>query len=84
LKYQNCAGSYIGQAGRFFEVRYGEHMQAIRTNSEKMGYSYHILTMGNSYGSLETSLEILNIQGPVSQYTGKVSYLQNKTNRLPT
>jgi hypothetical protein len=37
-------------------------VQAIRKN-EKMGYSHHILNTGHSYGSLENSLEILNIQG---------------------
>jgi hypothetical protein len=62
MKCQSCPGDYIGQTGRSFKVRYSEHVQAIRTNTEKKGYSHHILNMGHSYGSSENSLEILNIQ----------------------
>jgi hypothetical protein len=60
------SGSYIGQTGRSFKVRYGEQVQVIRTNNERAGYSHHILKTGHSYGSLENSLEILNIleKGP--------------------
>jgi hypothetical protein len=68
LKIQNCPGRYIDQTGRSFN---GEHVHAIRTKNKKTGYSHHILNTGHSYGSLENSLEILNIQekGPYPNTT---------------
>jgi hypothetical protein len=89
LKCRNCPGSYIGQTGQSFTVRYGEHMQAIRINSEKADYSHHNLNTGHSYGSLE-NLEILNIQekGPYlntlesfifTEQNKQVSYLMTPT-----
>jgi hypothetical protein len=62
IKCQSCPGNYTGQTGRPFKVRYSEHVQAIRTNNEKTGFSHHILNTGHSYGSLEDSLEIISIQ----------------------
>jgi hypothetical protein len=43
MKCLDCPWKYIGQTGRTFNQRYKEHIQAIRSNCNKSGYSNHIL-----------------------------------------
>jgi hypothetical protein len=62
LKYQSCPGSYIGQIGRNFKTRYKEHIQDIRNNRSKTGFSQHILNTGHAYDNIENTLKILDIQ----------------------
>jgi hypothetical protein len=51
LKCQNCPSIYIGQTGRSFRVRYKEHIQDIKSNKSRTGFSQHILNTGHAYGN---------------------------------
>jgi hypothetical protein len=75
LKFQNCPGRYIGRTGRKFKTRYKEHIQDIRKQQIKTGFSHHILNTGHSYNNIENTLKILNIQdkGPYLN-TRKIPY----------
>jgi hypothetical protein len=52
----------IGQTGRSFKTRYEEHIQDIRNNRTKTGYSQHILNTGHQYNNIENSMDIVKIQ----------------------
>jgi hypothetical protein len=39
-----------------------EHIQDIRNNSTKTGYSQHIINTGHEYGNIESTLNVLKIQ----------------------
>jgi hypothetical protein len=43
MKHLDCPLKYIGQTGRIFNIRYKEHIQAIRNNSSNPDYWNHIL-----------------------------------------
>jgi hypothetical protein len=53
---------YIGQTGRNFKTRYKEHIQDIKSNKSKTGFSHHILNTGHAYDNIENTLEVLNFQ----------------------
>jgi hypothetical protein len=38
--------------GRTFNIRYKEHIQAIRNNNSNSGYSNHIPNTGHTYGTI--------------------------------
>jgi hypothetical protein len=59
LKCLDCYKNYIGQTGRNFKQRYREHINDIRQNKEKSGYSQHILNTGHRYGTIDDTMEIL-------------------------
>jgi hypothetical protein len=63
LKCKTCPGTYIGQTGHNFKTRFKEHIQDIRNNRSKTGFSQHILTTGHAYDNMENMLKILNTQG---------------------
>jgi hypothetical protein len=52
LKCQNCSSMYIGQTGRSFKIRYKEHVQDIKNNKSRTGFSHHILNTGHAYDSM--------------------------------
>jgi hypothetical protein len=52
---------YIGQGGRIFNLRYREHIQAIRSNCSKSGYSNHILNTGHTYGTITDTIDVMRI-----------------------
>jgi hypothetical protein len=52
---------YIGQTGRTFTLRYKEHIQAIRSNCSKSGYSNHILNTGHNYGTITDTMGVIRI-----------------------
>jgi hypothetical protein len=62
LKCQKCSGVYIGQTRRNFKTRYKEHIQDIKSNNSKTGFSHHILSTGHAYDNIENTLEVLNFQ----------------------
>jgi hypothetical protein len=62
LECNSCPKMYIGQTGRNFKTRYKEHIQDIRNNRTKTGYSHHIPDTGHEYGNIENTLSILNVQ----------------------
>jgi hypothetical protein len=51
MKCLGCPLKYIGQTGRTFNIRYKEHIQAIRNNNGNSGYSNHILNVGQGVGA---------------------------------
>jgi hypothetical protein len=51
--------SYVGQTGRTFNVRYKEHIHAIRSNNSNSRYSNHILNMGHTYGTITDTMNII-------------------------
>jgi hypothetical protein len=55
LKYSK----YIGQTGITFNLRYKEHIQAIRSNCSKSGYSNHILNTGHTYGTITDTVDVV-------------------------
>jgi hypothetical protein len=62
LKCQNCPRIHIGQTGRSLKIRYKEHIQDIKSNKNRTGFSHHILSTGHSYDSMVNTMEILNFQ----------------------
>jgi hypothetical protein len=56
---------YIGQTGRSFKIRYKEHVQDIKNNKSRTGFSHHILNTGHAYDSMENTMENLNFQEKV-------------------
>jgi hypothetical protein len=62
LKCHDCPGSYIGQTGRSFRIRYKEHIQDIRSNKSKTAFSQHILNTGHAYDTMKKTTKILNLQ----------------------
>jgi hypothetical protein len=62
LKCQDCSGVYIGQPGRTFRVTYKEHIQDIKSNKSKTGFSQHILNTEHAYNTMENTMKILNLQ----------------------
>jgi hypothetical protein len=59
MKYLDCPLKYIGQTGRTFNVRYKEHIHAIRNNNNNSGYSNHILNTGHTYGTINNTMDII-------------------------
>jgi hypothetical protein len=58
MKCLDCPLKYIGQTGRTFNVRYKEHVQAIRNNNSNSGYSNRILNRGHTYGTIADTMDI--------------------------
>jgi hypothetical protein len=52
LKFQNCSSIYIGQTRPNFKIRYKEHIQDIKSNKNRTGFSHHILRTGHVYDSM--------------------------------
>jgi hypothetical protein len=61
MKCLDCPLKYIGQTGRTFNIRYKEHIQAIRNNNSNLGYSTHTLNTGHTYGTITDTMDIVNI-----------------------
>jgi NCAIR mutase (PurE)-related protein len=59
---KNCPGTYTGQTERNFKTSYKEHVEDIKNNKSRTGFSHHILDTGHTYDNIENTLEILNIQ----------------------
>jgi hypothetical protein len=53
---------HIEQAGRAFNTRYKEHIQAIINNNNNLWYSSHILYMGHIYGTITDTMDIIKTQ----------------------
>jgi hypothetical protein len=49
---------FIGQTGRTLNIRYKEHIHAIRNNSNS-GYSNHILNTGNTYITVTDTMDVM-------------------------
>jgi hypothetical protein len=67
MKCHGCSLRYIGQTGRNFKTRFKEHIQDIKYNKPKSKYAEHILDTQHSYNTIETTMDILQIQkkGPI-------------------
>jgi hypothetical protein len=61
LKYGGCQKRYVGQTGRNFQVRYKEHIQAIKSNNSTSRYAQHILESQHAYGPITDTMEILHL-----------------------
>jgi hypothetical protein len=59
MKCLDCPLKYIGQTGKTFDIRYKEHIHAIRNNIGNSGYSNHILDTGHTYGTTADTMEII-------------------------
>jgi hypothetical protein len=59
MKCMVCTLKYIGQTGRTFNIRYKEHIQAIRNNNNNSGYSNHILNTGHTCGTINDTMGII-------------------------
>jgi hypothetical protein len=45
-----------------FKDRYREHIQAIRTNKLTSRYAQHIFDTGHTYGTIEETMEIMQVK----------------------
>jgi hypothetical protein len=59
MKWLDCPLKYIGQTGRTFNIRYKEHIHAIRNNNNNSVYSNHILNTGHTYGTIKDTMDII-------------------------
>jgi hypothetical protein len=64
MKCLDCPLKYIGQTGKTFDIRYKEHIHAIRNNNDNSGYSNHtcILNTGHTYGTITDTMEIIKTE----------------------
>jgi hypothetical protein len=75
MKFLDCPLKYIGQAGRTFNVRYKEHVNAISNNNRDSGYSNHILS---TYGTTITlAVDILIIGEKGKHFNALENYKTN-------
>jgi hypothetical protein len=44
-----------------FEVRYKEHIHAIRSNNSNSGYSNNILNIGHAYGKKPDTMGVIRV-----------------------
>jgi hypothetical protein len=51
---------YIGQTGIRLNIRYIDHIHAIRNNNSSSDYSSHILNTGHTYGSITDIMDVIN------------------------
>jgi hypothetical protein len=84
LKYGRCSVNYIGQTGGSFKIRYKEHINDIRYNRLKTGYSQHILNTGHERAFDITSLNIMEVQlkGPYLNTLEKYHIYKSKKEGL--
>jgi hypothetical protein len=59
MKCLDCPLKYIGQTGRTFNLRYKEHILAIRSNCSRSGNLNHILNTGHSYGTITDTMDVI-------------------------
>jgi hypothetical protein len=59
MKYLDCSLKYIGQTGRTLNIKYKEHIHAIRSSNSNSGYSDHILNTGHTYGTITDIMDII-------------------------
>jgi hypothetical protein len=59
MKCLDCPFKYVGQTGRIFNVRYKEHIHAIRSNNSNSRYSNHILNTGHTYGTITDTMDVI-------------------------
>jgi hypothetical protein len=59
LKCLDCPLNYVGQTGRMFNVRYREHIHAMRTNNSNSGYSNHISATRHAYGTIKDTMDVI-------------------------
>jgi hypothetical protein len=50
----------VGQTGRSFRIRHQEHLNDIKYNRDKTGYSQHILNTQHDF-SKDTALEVFEV-----------------------
>jgi hypothetical protein len=51
---------YIGQTGTGLNIRYIDHIHAIRNNNSNSVYSSHILNTGHTYGSITDTMDVIS------------------------
>jgi hypothetical protein len=57
----DCPLKYIGHTGRAFNIRYKEHIHAIRSNNSNSGYSNYILNTRHTYGKITDTMDVIRI-----------------------
>jgi hypothetical protein len=50
---------YTGQTRRIFNIRYKEHIHAIRNNNSYSGYSNNTLNTGHTYGTVADAMDVI-------------------------
>jgi hypothetical protein len=78
LKCSSCPRRYIGQTGRSFKVRYKEHINGIKYNRQKTGYSQHVLNIGHDRTHNITSLDIIDVhhKGPYLNTQKHITFIK--------
>src|SRR5215469_12588855 len=57
--YVSSRFAYVGQSGRYINIRHKEHIRYIRTNNTTSAYALHILSNRHEYGTAEETLQLL-------------------------
>jgi hypothetical protein len=57
----DCTLKYTGQTGRTFNIRYKEHIQAIRNNNDNSTYSNHTLSTGHTYRTITDTMDFIRL-----------------------
>ena len=62
LTCNDCQKAYVGQTGCDFYTRFNEHKRAFQYNTTQSKFTQHLLTHGHSFGNLENTMEIIQLQ----------------------
>lgn len=62
LKCNKRTLKFIRQKGHTFQVRYKERIHAVRTNEQKSICARHIIDTGQTYSTIDQTLEILHMK----------------------
>jgi hypothetical protein len=81
MKCLACPLKYIGQTGRTFNIRYKEHIHAVRTNNSNSGYSNHILNTGHTYGTITGTVDVIRTGRKGRRLNALEKYHMYKINR---
>jgi hypothetical protein len=80
LRCGTCAGA-VGQTGRSFCIRHKEHLNDIKYNRDKTGYSQHILNTLHEFAKDITALEDLEVH-PKTPSLNTLYFISVKTKPL--
>jgi len=62
LKCPDCSEAYVGQTGRNSQVRFNEHKNSFKTNSQNSNFAKHLNEQVHSFGSIHNTMHILQRQ----------------------
>ena len=76
LKCNACNKAYVGQSGRFTDIRHKEQIRYIPTNKQQSAYAMHILQNRHEYGTIENMRQLLKTCKSTRMNCWKTLYIQ--------